>query len=91
MGQVLGLSGAGMPGVRIRFRDQWGNEARTVSKSGASDFGRFDFVIPSASPHEIYLWVVDEAGNPISPTITVSHRQADAPDAPCHHVVIQGG
>jgi penicillin-binding protein 1C len=91
MGRVLNLAGEPVPGVAIQFRDQWGNGAGTVSKSGAYDFGMFDFPIPSSSPHEMYVWVVDGAGNPISPTITIQHRQGEAPDAPCHHVVLQGG
>ncbi|RIK40527.1 MAG: hypothetical protein DCC55_14750 [Chloroflexi bacterium] len=91
MGQVLNLAGDPVPGVTIQFQDQWGNQARTVSKSGVHDFGMFDFPIPSSSPHEMYVWVVDSAGNPISPAITIQHRQGDAPDVPCHHVVLQGG
>jgi penicillin-binding protein 1C len=91
MGRVLNLAGEPAPGVAIRFRDEWGNEANAISKSGASDFGMFDFPIPSSSPHEMYVWVVDPAGNQISPTITIQHRRGDAPDAPCHHVVLQGG
>jgi penicillin-binding protein 1C len=91
MGQVLDPQGAPAAGVMLAYRDQWGNQASTVSKSGAGDFGRFDFPIASTSPHEIYVWVVDSAGNPISPTFTIQHRQGDAPDVPCHHLVIQGG
>nr|HMN27976.1 hypothetical protein [Caldilineaceae bacterium] len=59
--------------------------------SGGSDFGLFDVPIPSSSPHEFYLWVVDGNGNQISPTFTIQHRQGGAPDVPCHHVVLQGG
>jgi hypothetical protein len=91
MGQVLDPQGAPAAGVTLVLRDQWGNQASTVSKSGANDFGRFDFPIASSSPHEIYIWVVDSAGNPISPTFTIQHRQGDVPDVPCHHLVIQGG
>jgi penicillin-binding protein 1C len=91
MGLVLDYAGAPTPGVTIKLRDQWGNQASAVSKSGAADFGRFDFPIPSSSPHELYLWVVDGAGNQISPTITIQHRQGDAPDVPCHHLVLRGG
>jgi hypothetical protein len=91
MGRVLNLYGEPVPGVAIRCRDEWGNEASAISKSGAGDFGMFDFPIPSSSPHEMYVWVVDPAGNQISPTITIQHRRGDAPDAPCHHVVLQGG
>ncbi len=91
MGRVLDRGGAPVPGVTVKFRDEWGNTASAVSKSGANDFGMFDFPIPSSSPHEMYIWVVDPNNNPISPTITIQHRRGDAPDAPCHHVVLQGG
>ena len=91
MGRVLDRGGAPIPGVTVKFRDEWGNTASAVSKSGANDFGMFDFPIPSSSPHEIYIWVVDPNNNPISPTITIQHRRGDALDAPCHHVVLQGG
>lgn len=91
MGRVLDLTGAPVPGVTVKFQDEWGNTASAVSKSGAHDFGMFDFPIPSGSPHELYLWVVDHNNNQISPTITIQHRRGDAPDAPCHHVVLQGG
>jgi hypothetical protein len=91
MGMVINWDGAPMAGVTLHLRDEWGNQASTVSKSGEGDFGRFDFPIPASSPHDLYLWVVDGAGNQISPTITVPHRRGDAPDVPCHHVLIQGG
>ncbi len=91
MGRVLDVTGAPMAGVTIKFRDEWGNQASAVSKSGGSDFGMFDFPIPSNSPHELYLWVVDPADNQISPTITIQHRQGEAADIPCHHLVFQGG
>ncbi|MGL4651533.1 MAG: transglycosylase domain-containing protein, partial [Caldilineaceae bacterium] len=41
-GSVVDLSGAPVAGVRITATDQYGNAAETVSKSGASDYGRFD-------------------------------------------------
>jgi penicillin-binding protein 1C len=91
MGRVLDATGAPTPGVTIKFRDEWGNQASTVSKSGSNDFGMFDFPIPSNSPHELYLWIVDPADNPISPIITIQHRQGEAADLPCHHLVFQGG
>jgi penicillin-binding protein 1C len=91
MGRVINREGGPVAGVRLRFRDQWGNEAVAISKNGAADFGAFDFPIPASSPHEFALWVEDEAGNPLSPPVTIQHRQGDGLDAPCHHVVLQGG
>lgn len=90
MGRVINRAGGPVAGVRITARDQWGNQANTVSKGGTSDLGMFDFPLPSSSPQAYQLWVVDEAGNALSPTITVPHKMAEAQDAPCHHVVIGG-
>ncbi len=92
MGQVLDAGGAAVAGVRVLARDEWGNEAITASKSGEFDYGRFDFpVAASGSPHTIFVTVVDEGGNPISEGVAVLHRQGEAPDASCHHIVFQGG
>lgn len=90
MGRVINRAGAPVPGVHITARDQWGNQADTVSKGGATDLGMFDFPLPSTTPQEIQLWVVDEAGRPLSATFGVPHKMAEAQDAPCHHVVLLG-
>jgi hypothetical protein len=91
MGRVINAAGAPLAGITVKLQDQWGNQASTVSKSGAADFGQFDFPIPSASPHQLEIWVVDEGGAPASQPITIQHRSGAAADAPCHHVVIQEG
>jgi hypothetical protein len=90
MGRVINRAGAPAPGVHITVRDQWGNQADAISKAGENDFGMFDFPLPSSTPQEIQLWVVDEAGNPLSPTFRVAHKLGEAQDAPCHHVVLLG-
>lgn len=91
MGRVVNAGGGPVAGIQVNLRDQWGNQAYTASKSGATDYGLFDFPIPSGSPHELYLTVMDGSGNPISATFTIFHKMGDAGDAPCHHIVLQGG
>lgn len=91
MGRVLDAAGAPLAGVHIKLRDPWGNQADAVSKNGASDLGMFDFPLPASSPQALQLWVVDGAGNPISPMFPLEHMQGAAQNAPCHHVVLQGG
>lgn len=90
LGQILSREGGPVSGVRVAATDQWGNRAETVSKEGASDFGRFDFPLYNGNPHEVYINIVDGAGNPISPTITVRHGSGENADASCHHVVFEG-
>jgi hypothetical protein len=91
MGRVINSAGAPIAGIWIKMRDQWGNEATTVSKSGAIDYGIFDFPIPSGSPHELYITVLGEGGAPLSATYTIPHRQGEGGDLSCHHIVLQGG
>jgi hypothetical protein len=91
MGQVLNREGSPVAGIQISLRDPWGNQAYAISKNGAMDYGMFDFPIASGAPHELYITVMDGTGNPISATFTVPHRLGDAGDAPCHHIVLQGG
>ncbi|MCB0111768.1 MAG: hypothetical protein KDE53_37850, partial [Caldilineaceae bacterium] len=91
MGQVVNSAGAPVAGIWVQMRDQWGNEATTVSKSGTIDYGMFDFPIPSGSPHELYLTVLGEGGVPLSATVVIPHRQGEAADLSCHHIVFRGG
>ena len=91
MGRVINLEGGPVAGIHIIMRDEWGNQSSAISKNGASDYGLFDFPIPSGAPHQIYITVVDDGGNPISAVIAIPHRQGEAPDASCHHLVLQGG
>jgi penicillin-binding protein 1C len=91
MGRIINDDKAPVAGVQVHLRDEWGNEAYAVSKSGANDYGRFDFPIGSGAPHNLYLTVMDGTGNPVSATFTIPHKQGNAGDAPCHHIVLQGG
>jgi penicillin-binding protein 1C len=88
VGQVIGADGAPRPGVHIVLVDQWGNRADAISKSGATDFGNYDFPLNDFA-NRYALTVVDEVGRPISPPVVVDHRQGDGGDAPCHTVVWQ--
>jgi len=91
MGLILNRAGAPVADVAINLRDSWGNQAQAYSKQGALDYGMFDFPISSGSPHELYITVVDGSGNPLSAPIIVPHGSDEAGDAPCHHIVLQGG
>ncbi len=91
MGQVIDGTGAPLAGVSIKMSDEWGNEATTVSKSGAADYGMFDFPIPSGGPYNLYITVLGEGGVPISATFTIPHHQGEGGDLSCHHIVLQGG
>ncbi len=90
LGRVLNADGAPVAGVRISFVDQWGNRGESVSKAGAADYGNFDFPISDGRARDIYVTVVDGAGNPLSATAVVQHGRESGGDAPCHHVVWQG-
>lgn len=90
MGQVLSREGGPVAGIRVSAVDQWGNRAEASSKDGSSDFGRFDFPLYNGNPHEIYVNIVDAAGNPLSPTVTVRHGTGEDASATCHHIVFEG-
>jgi hypothetical protein len=85
MGQVIGRDGASRAGVYIVLLDQWGNRADAISKSGAVDFGRYDFPL-NDSPNQYTLTIVDERGQALSPPVVVDHKQGSSGDAPCHTV-----
>jgi penicillin-binding protein 1C len=91
MGRVLNWEGGPVAGVRISLVDSWGNYYEAISKSGAGDFGHFDFPLYSDSPQDLRLTVLDGAGTPISPTVIVPHRRSAESEFPCHHVTFQGG
>ncbi|MCX6044430.1 MAG: transglycosylase domain-containing protein [Chloroflexi bacterium] len=91
MGRIVNRANAPVAGVHVHLRDEWGNQADAISKNGASDYGSFDFPLASDAPHQIYLTVIDGAGRLVSPTFTIQHKQGTAGDAPCHHVILQGG
>jgi len=87
LGQVQNTDGAPVAGVHLIFVDQWGNRGEAVSKNSGADYGNYDFPIGVDTAREIRAMVVDEAGNPLSPTVVIEHRQGADADAPCHHVI----
>lgn len=89
VGQALTRAGTPIAGVHIVLVDQWGNRADAWSKSGAADYGHYDFPINHFA-NRYFLTVVDEAGNPISETVAVDHLQGAGGEMPCHTVVWQG-
>lgn len=87
MGDVWDARGNPLPGVRLRNTDQWGNEAFTTTKSGAGDLGHYDFPLfpPDGMAVTYRLVVLDEAGRPASPVVSVPHHhQGPYRDASCH-------
>jgi penicillin-binding protein 1C len=89
VGQVLNSAGGPVAGVHIVMVDQWGNRADAVSKSGASDYGRYDLPL-NGFANRYTLTVVDDAENPISSPVVVDHLQGSSGDAPCHTVIWRG-
>jgi len=83
LGQVLSRAGAPVAGVRIVAVDEWGNRSEVLTKSGANDFGRYDFPI-GTNPRDLTVTIVDSAGNPLSETVGIAHRRFD--DLSCHHI-----
>ncbi len=64
IGRVLNAAGGPVAGVRLTIVDQWNNRAEAVSKSGASDFGNYDFML-NAFANRYTVTVVDGSGRPI--------------------------
>jgi penicillin-binding protein 1C len=89
MGRILNRQGGPVPGIRVQMVDGWGNVYFAETKSGALDFGIFDFPLYSATPQDLQVTVLDGGGSPISPTITVPHNQGGASNLSCHYVVFQ--
>jgi penicillin-binding protein 1C len=88
MGRVLNGDGAPVAGVTVIMVDQWGNQAIAVSKSGAADFGRFDFPLGYSGDRELYLTLLDEGGNPASATTTIRYPPP-AGTGSCYQMVWQ--
>jgi penicillin-binding protein 1C len=90
IGRVLNAAGGPVAGVRLALVDEWGNRAEAVSKSGAADFGMYDFPLNSFA-NRYTVTVVDGAGRPLSAAVAVEHLQGAAGSAPCHTVVWWSG
>lgn len=91
MGRIINWEGGPVAGVRVSMVDVWGNYYESMSKSGAADFGHFDFPLYSSTPQDLKLTVLDGNGNPISPTFVIPHNQSPTSNYPCHFVTVQGG
>ncbi len=85
VGEVEDRKGAPLAGIHITLVDQWGNRADTVSKSGAVDYGHYDFPINHFA-NRYTVTIVDESGAPLSLPIVIDHLQGSGGDAPCHTV-----
>jgi hypothetical protein len=72
-GWVRDAQGENLEGVRVRVSDQWGNVAEAISKGG-NEAGYYD-VVRGMETVTWWVVVVDEAGNPLSPMITIEPVQ----------------
>ena len=72
-GWVRDAQGENLEGVRVRISDQWGNVAEAISKGG-DEAGYYDMV---RGMEAVTWWVVvvDGAGNPLSPVVTIEPVQ----------------
>ncbi len=75
-GRVRDAHGEYLEGVRVRVSDQWGNVAEAVSKGG-NEAGYYD-VVRGMETVTWWVVVVDEAGNPLSPVVTIEPVQGAA-------------
>ncbi|MBV7338160.1 transglycosylase domain-containing protein [Chloroflexi bacterium TSY] len=88
MGRIINSEGGPVPGVRVRAIDEWGNQSDAVSKGGAGEVGLFDIPLYTDRPRDIYVNVLDGAGNPISAATLVPHRKGSV-ETGCHMVVFR--
>ncbi len=72
IGVVRDARGTPLAGVTVRMEDEYGNGDSRVTKSGAGETGRYEFVL-YGPPRRIYVWIVDEGGNAISPRVEIMH------------------
>jgi len=83
-GVVRDAKGNPLEGVRIQASDQWGNVATTTTK-GDPDKGEWDIVLSNAQ-NVWRLVVLDDAGHPISPVVSVPHHQEGEFKNACTHL-----
>ena len=89
VGVVIDANTNPLPGVRLNYVDQWGNELSEVTGGGFSDYGLFDFSISVETGHQIYITIVNDAGNPVSNTAVIDHQQAENVGYLCHYLVFR--
>ena len=75
-GWVRDAQDENLEGVRIRVSDQWDNIAEAISKGG-NEAGYYD-IVRGMETVTWWLVVVDEAGNPLSPVVTIEPAQGAA-------------
>jgi hypothetical protein len=66
--------------------DPWGNQASAITKSAASDLGKYDIPLyPPAGVAVVYtVQVVAGNGDPLSAKVEVEHGSGRNSDATCH-------
>ena len=73
MGTVRDAQGRPLVGATLRMEDEFGNGDTRVTKGNPGEEGRYDFVL-TGPPRRVYIWVIDEGGNPLSPRVEILHR-----------------
>jgi|GEM_PF-4725689 len=89
VGTVIDASTNPLPGVLLKYVDQWGNELSVITGGSFSDYGLFTFDIPVETSHQIYITIVNDGGNPVSNTAVIDHKQADNVGYLCHYLVFR--
>jgi hypothetical protein len=87
IGVVRDARGQPLPGVTVRMEDEYGNGDTRVTKSNPGEVGRYEFVL-TGPPRRIYVWIVDEGGDPLSPRVEILHRLPNSgyEAFQCHYV-----
>lgn len=83
LGQVTDRTGKPLAEVRLLLDDEYGNQARSVTKSGQADAGRYDFPI-SGPARRFFLTLVDANGRALSPRVEIEHGRGTNAQATCH-------
>ncbi len=78
-------NGAATASIHVTLVDQWSNRADTISKSGAIDYGHYDFPINHFA-NRYTITILDESGAPLSLSIVIDHLQGSGGESPCHTV-----
>ncbi len=86
-GTVVDAEGRPLAGVTVRLEDELGHRATEVSQSTPNKRGKYEFPV-GTEPRRIYVWVVDEGGNAISPRVEILHLLPNSgyEAFPCHYV-----
>lgn len=85
LGSVVDTSGAPIADIHLRLHDEWGNDrSDSISKSGANDFGKFDFPL-FGQRGTFRLSVVEENGEKIGQSFEIETVEG----VDCHQVVLQ--